>query len=153
MRIVLDDLSGPQIAALLTEHLADMRAVSPPESKHALDLDGLRKPDITVWSVRDGDLTVGCGALKELDPAHGEIKSMRTARSHQRRGVASMLLEHMIGVAGERGYTRLSLETGSAEFFAPAHALYASFGFQPCAPFADYIHDPHSTYLTRTLPS
>lgn len=152
MRIVVDDLSGPEIAAFLADHVAQMRRISPPESKHALDLDGLRKPEITFWSVLDGDTLAGCGALKELDPWHGEIKSMRTAPSHLRRGVASLVLGHIVAVARERGYARLSLETGSADFFAPARALYEKFGFRYCEPFADYTLDPHSAYLTMPLP-
>lgn len=151
VRIVVDDLSGPDIAAFLAEHIAQMRAISPPESKHALDLDGLRKPEITFWSVLDGETLAGCGALKELDPRHGEIKSMRTAPSHLRRGVASRLLGHIITVAGERGYDRLSLETGSADFFAPARAMYEKYGFRYCEPFADYRVDPYSAYLTLPL--
>lgn len=151
MRIVVDDLSGPEIAAFLAEHIAQMRAISPPESKHALDLDGLRKPDVTFWTVLDGDTLLGCGALKELDRTHGEIKSMRTAASHRRRGAGSVMLDHIITVARDRGYARLSLETGTADFFAPARALYEKFGFEYCQPFADYTHDPHSAYLTRTL--
>lgn len=151
MLIRLDDLRGPEIAAFLEEHLDDMYAVSPPESVHALDLDGLRKPEITFWSVWDGDRLVGCGALKELDPTHGEIKSMRTAASHRGRGVASAMLGHIIEEATRRGYRRLSLETGSEEFFAPARALYVKFGFVVTGPFADYGADPNSYFMTRAL--
>jgi putative acetyltransferase len=128
-----------------------MHLHSPPESVHALDLEGLRAADVTFWSVWDGDALVGCGALKELAPDHGELKSMRTAASHLRRGVAAAVLEHIVGVARGRGYRRLSLETGSAEAFAPARALYARFGFQFCGPFGDYGDDPHSVFMTRTL--
>jgi putative acetyltransferase len=151
LTIVVDDLSGPEIAAFLEEHLADMRAISPPESKHALDLDGLRKPEVTFWSVLDGGSIVGCGALHELDPTHGELKSMRTRAPRKRSGVASRLLAHIIDEATRRGYTRLSLETGSADFFLPARKLYEKFGFDYCEPFADYRTDPHSTFMTRTL--
>jgi len=128
-----------------------MRAASPPESTHALDLDGLRRPDITFWTAWDGNVLVGCGALKELDPAHGEIKSMRTAATHRGRGVASAMLTRILEEAAGRGYRRLSLETGSGEFFAPARTLYAKFGFVPCPPFADYWDDPNSCFLTREL--
>ena len=146
-----DDLSGPEVAALLAEHLAGVAEHSPPESIHALDLDGLRAPGVTFWSVWDGDELVGCGALQELDAGHGEIKSMRTAAAHRRRGVAAAVVAHILGEAGRRGYRRLSLETGVQDGFAPARALYARFGFEPCGPFADYGPDPNSAFMTRTL--
>lgn len=151
MKIEVDDLSGPDIRALLAEHVEEMRSISPPESVHALDLAGLRKPGITFWSVRDTDGLVGCGALKELDPVTAELKSMRTARTATRRGVASTLLTHIIEEARRRRYDRLYLETGAEDFFAPARTLYAKFGFEPCEPFADYTHDPNSVYLTKAL--
>ena len=146
-----DDLSGPEIAALLQEHLASVAQYSPPETIHALDLDALRAPDVTVWTVWQGPDLAGCGALKELDPRHGELKSMRTATSHRRRGVAAMLVEHMMLVARERGYRRLSLETGAMEAFAPARALYARFGFEFCGPFADYVEDSYGVFMTKAL--
>ncbi len=151
MEIKIDDLKGPEIYALLQEHLRNMRRNSPPESVHALDIEGLSRPEITFWTVwEDGDL-LGCGALKELDPRHGEIKSMRTASRHLRKGVARNLLNHIIEEARRRGYRRLSLETGSTESFEPAHLLYASFGFTPCGPFADYVEDSFSVFMTREL--
>lgn len=149
--IRVDDLRGPEIAALLEEHLADMRRISPPESVHALDLDQLRRPEITFWAVWDGGTLAGCGALKQLDPVHGEIKSMRTARTHRRRGVAAAMLTHLVAEARRRGYARLSLETGSMAEFEPARRLYASFGFEPCGPFADYGPDPNSAFMTLVL--
>ncbi|MEA3209531.1 MAG: putative acetyltransferase [Chthoniobacter sp.] len=149
--IRIDDLHGPEIAALLTEHLEDMAKVSPPESRHALNLDGLRQPDITFWSVWQGSDLVGCGALKELDATHGEIKSMRVSRAHLRRGIATRVLDHLIGEAKRRGYRRLSLETGSMAFFEPAHRLYAKAGFRLCAPFASYVEDPNSTFMSMEL--
>jgi putative acetyltransferase len=152
VKIMVDDLSGPEIAAFLQEHVEQMRAITPLESKHALDLDGLRKPEITFWTVWDENTLVGCGAIKSLDPGHAELKSMRTATARKRSGVASLLLEHIIAEATRRGFARMSLETGSAEFFAPARRLYEKFGFTYCDPFADYVHDPHSTYMTRPLP-
>ena len=151
MDIRLDDLRGPEIAALLQEHLRDMHRVSPPESVHALDLESLRQPDITLWTMWDAGILAGCGALKELDAQHAEIKSMRTASSHRRKGVAKQLLQHLLEEAKQRGYTRVSLETGSMDFFLPARALYASFGFAPCPPFADYIADPNSVFMTKEL--
>jgi putative acetyltransferase len=151
VRILVDDLRGPEIIALLQEHLAEMRSVSPPESVHALDLPGLRKPEITFWTVWLGAELAGCGALKELSREHGEIKSMRTARDHKRKGVAASVVRHILEEAARRGYRRLSLETGSQPHFAPARSLYASFGFHPCGPFGDYVEDPNSVFMTRSL--
>jgi putative acetyltransferase len=151
MDIRIDDLSGPEIAELLQEHLRDMHRVSPPESIHALDLESLRKPDITFWTIWDGGILAGCGAIKELDSRHAEIKSMRTASSHRRKGVAKQVLQHLLEEAKQRGYTRVSLETGSMDFFLPARALYASFGFEQCPPFSDYVEDPNSVFMTKDL--
>jgi len=151
MQIKLDDLRGPEIAALLQEHLTQMASQSPPESIHALDLAGLRKPEITFWSVWEGDDLVGCGAIKALDAEHAELKSMRTATAHQRKGIAKRLLQHILAEAKARGYQRLSLETGSQEAFAAARTLYTTFGFTICAPFADYIDDPNSVFMTKVL--
>jgi putative acetyltransferase len=149
--IRLDDLNGPEIARLLEEHLRSMYLHSPPESVHALPLEGLRQPGVTMWSAWQGRELLGCGALKELDPAHGEIKSMRTAAAHLRKGVAAAILEHMIGEARRRAYRRLSLETGSQPAFAPARALYERFGFRYCNPFDAYVEDPNSAFMTREL--
>ncbi|MFI6025294.1 GNAT family N-acetyltransferase [Amycolatopsis magusensis] len=151
MEIVVDDLSGPEIAGFLAEHVEEMRSLTPLESKHALDLDDLRKPDVTFWSVYEDGVLVGCGALKALDAEHAELKSMRTNTARKRSGIASTLLEHILAEARRMGFTRISLETGSAEFFRPARRLYEKYGFTYCAPFADYRLDPHSVYLTRTL--
>ena len=151
MKIVVDDLSGPEIARFLEEHVQEMRSITPPESKHALDLDGLRKPEVTFWSVFDGDTLVGCGAIKRLDADHAEVKSMRTASARKRNGIASLLMEHIITEAKRMGFTRLSLETGAAEFFLPARKLYEKFGFEYCQPFADYRLDPLSVFMTRLL--
>jgi putative acetyltransferase len=151
MRIVVDDLSGPAIAEFLDEHLREMRSITPLESKHALDLDSLRKPEITFWTSWDGDTLVGCAAIKRLDPEHAELKSMRTATTRKRSGIASRLLDNAITEARRLGFTRMSLETGSADFFRPARMLYEKFGFGYCEPFADYRLDPSSVYMTRTL--
>ncbi|MET0648568.1 MAG: GNAT family N-acetyltransferase [Pyrinomonadaceae bacterium] len=151
MHVKIDDLSGPEIHELLGEHLRNMHLHSPPESVHALDLEGLRGPGITFWTVWEGGELLGCGALKELNSRHAEIKSMRTAAAHLRRGVASHLLRHILEEAVGRGYARLSLETGSAEAFEPARQLYARFGFAYCGPFADYVEDPYSVFMTREL--
>ncbi|MFO1239493.1 MAG: GNAT family N-acetyltransferase [Sphingomonadaceae bacterium] len=150
-RIVEDDLTGPDIAALLRAHLDAMHEHSPPGSVHALDLQALKAPEITFWSIWVEDRLAGCGALKELEPDHGEIKSMRTAQSHLRRGVASQVLSHMIAVARERGYRRLSLETGSSAPFVPAHRLYEAFGFEPCGPYGDYEDEEFSQYYRLWL--
>ena len=151
MEIKVDDLTGPEINALLEEHLRSAALHSPPESVHALDVECLRKPDVTFWTVWENGELLGCGALKELSPQHAEIKSMRTVAQHLRRGVATTLLQHILEVARRRGYSRLSLETGSMEAFEPARKLYARFGFEYCEPFADYVEDPYSVFMTRGL--
>jgi putative acetyltransferase len=151
MEIRIDDLTRPEIAGLLREHLAGMFETSPPESVHALPLEELRKPDITFWSVwRDSEL-MGCGALKELNPHHGEVKSMRTVTKHLRKGVAAAVLRHILDEAKRRNYKRVSLETGSMDAFLPARKLYESFGFEYCEPFADYVEDPNSVFMTKEL--
>ncbi len=151
MKIEIDDLSGSELHDLLREHLESMALHSPPESIHALDIEALRQPEITFWTVRENDELLGCGALKELDSQHGEIKSMRTSTPHLRKGVAKNLLRHIIEEAVRRGYSRLSLETGSMEAFEPARQLYANFGFTYCEPFADYVEDPYSVFMTREI--
>ena len=148
MDIKIDDLTGPEVAELVGEHLHGMSLNSPPESIHALNLEGLKKPEITFWSAWEGKELVGCGALKELDGQHGEIKSMRTSASHLRKGIARRMLQHIIEEAKRRGYRQLSLETGSMDDFEPARRLYASFGFQYCQPFSDYTEDPNSVFMT-----
>lgn len=151
MHIRLDDLRGPEIAALLQEHLADMYATSPPESVHALDLDGLRQPSIRFYTLWDSETLMGCGALKQHDAMHAEIKSMRVARAQRRQGVGERILLHLISVARTADIARLSLETGSQDFFIPARQLYTKHGFVECGPFADYGPDPNSVFMTRTL--
>lgn len=152
VQIVVDDLSGPRIAAFLEEHIAEMRATSPPESKHALDLDGLRAPGITFWTALDDDGDVlGCAALKRLGDGHGELKSMRVAVHRRGEGIAARLLVHVLDAARAEGLTRISLETGSFDHFAPARRLYARHGFTDCPPFADYRPDPNSVFMTLAL--
>jgi len=151
MKIEVDDLSRPEIHALLNEHLQSMYELSPPESVHALDLEHLRRPGITFWSAWDGSVLLGCGALKELDPKHGEIKSMRTPNTLRRRGAGRAILAHMIAVARSRAYERLSLETGSMQAFKPAQRLYESFGFTYCGPFGEYVEDPNSVFMSLRL--
>jgi putative acetyltransferase len=153
MNIVIDDLNGSEIFELLQEHLESMALHSPPESIHALDIDALRKPEITFWTAWEGEELLGCGALKELDPQHAEIKSMRTSSSHRRKGVARNLLHHILEEAKRRSYRRVSLETGSVEAFEPARRLYSGFGFIFCGPFADYVEDSYSVFMTTELQS
>jgi putative acetyltransferase len=154
VRIAVEDPSAADVHALLEQHLDEMRAVSPPESCHALDLEGLRAESVTFWTARrDGDATLlGCGALLELSADEGEIKSMRTAPAARRAGVAATLLRTIVDEAQRRGYGRLSLETGSQDFFVPARQLYARHGFGACAAFGSYVDDPNSVFMTRTLP-
>jgi putative acetyltransferase len=151
MLIKIDDLTGPEIAQLLQEHLDGMFAVSPAESVHALDIDALRQPEITMWTAWEDGQLCGCGALKELRTDHAEVKSMRTAAAHLRKGVAAALLQTILTTARSRGYQRLSLETGPPAHFAPAHALYQRFGFTVCGPFEGYALDPYSVFMTRLL--
>lgn len=151
MRIEIDDLSRAEIHLLLQEHLHSMHRLSPPESVHALDLDKLRKPEITFWSAWEGSLLLGCGALKQLSPTHGEIKSMRTPAARRRQGAGRAILAHILEVAKHRSYALLSLETGTAEEFRPAHMLYESVGFARCGPFGDYNDDPNSIFMSLRL--
>lgn len=151
LQIRVDDLSGPEIKALLETHLDTMAEHSPPESRHALDLEALRTPAVTFWTVWDGADLVGCGALKALDDRHGEIKSMHTAKAHRGKGAARKLVLHILDEARRRGYRRLSLETGSMAAFLPARKLYETFGFSECPPFANYRLDPHSTFMTLVV--
>jgi len=151
MQIELDNLSRHEVHALLREHLVNMYELSPPESVHALDLTKLRAPDITFWTIWDQSLLLGCGALKELTPTHGEVKSMRTPNHLRRRGAGRAILMHILAEARSRGYRRLSLETGSMQAFEPAQRLYRSFGFTYCGPFADYKADPNSVFMSLEL--
>lgn len=151
VHIHIDDLRGQEIAELLATHIAFCRASSPPESTHVLDLDTLRSPEITFWSAWEGASLLGCAALKELDPAHGEVKSMHTAVRQRGRGVGLALLRQVVAEARSRGYRRLSLETGSMAAFASARALYKRFGFVGCQPFAGYRLDPNSVFMTLDL--
>jgi putative acetyltransferase len=148
VKIVAGDLDDERVIALLDEHLQGMADHSPPESIHALNLDGLKAANVTFWTLWEGDELYGCAALQELDNEHGEIKSMRTAEAHLRKGVAATMLEHIIEEARRRGYRRLSLETGSGPGFDAAHALYEKYGFIYCGPFADYTDDPFSRFMT-----
>lgn len=151
MHIVEDDLTGPEIRALLEEHFAGMLASSPKDSCHFLDFDGLKGPGVTFWSIWDGSALMGCGALKQHDARLGEVKSMRTHADHLRKGAGAAMLEYIIAVARDRGLKQLSLETGSGPAFDAAHALYVRHGFSYCGPFADYKEDPFSRFMTLAL--
>ncbi len=151
MEIRPDDLSAPEVQALLTAHVADMYRISPPGSVHVLDLDGLRQLDVRFYTLWIDGALAGCGALKELDPTHGELKSMRTAEAFRGRGVGKAMLTHLLAVAEAHGYTRVSLETGSQPFFAAAWALYEAAGFTDCPPFDHYVDDPNSRFMTKAL--
>ena len=151
MKIEIDDLSRPAIHALLQEHLHSMRALSPPNSVHALDLQALCQSDITFWSAWEGSQLLGCGALKELGNRHAEIKPMRAPAALRRQGAGRAILAHIVGVARSRACERLSLETGAIEAFRPAQRLYESFGFVRCGPFSDYAEDPYSVFMTLRL--
>jgi putative acetyltransferase len=151
MHIIEDDLTGVEIRALLETHFAGMLANSPRGSCHFLDFDGLNAPDVTFWSIWDGDALAGCGALKALSSTQGEIKSMRTHADHLRKGAGAAMLTHIIAEARQRGYVRLSLETGSSAPFLPAGALYKAFGFKYCPPFGNYVENPFSRFMTLAI--
>lgn len=151
MHIIVDDLTHPQVHALLEEHLDDMRATSPPESVHALDLAGLRHPSITFFTAWENQALLGCIAIKEHSPTHAEIKSMRTPKAIRGRGAATQLLRHLMDFARQNGVESLYLETGSMAFFEPARQLYSRHGFVFCGPFADYTDDPNSCFMMCTL--
>jgi putative acetyltransferase len=147
----VDDLSGEAVRKLIALHLRRMRATSPPESSHALDIDHLRGPGVTFWSAWVEEQLAGCGALKRLDETRCEIKSMRVADEFLRRGIGRAILNHLLAEARRAGYSSMWLETGSTEPFTPALHLYASAGFSRCGPFEDYVEDPFSVFMTRQL--
>jgi len=151
MHIVEGGLDDPRVVELLHTHTTRARAETAPGSAHALDLSGLRAPEVTFWSAWEDDAVVGVGALKRLSADHGEIKSMYTAEAARGRGVGSAMLRHIIAAARGHGISRVSLETGSWPYFAPARALYAQHGFVECAPFGDYQPDSNSVFMTLAL--
>jgi len=151
MQIIPGDLTDPRVVDLLHYHLTNSRANTAPGSAHALDLKALQSPDINFWTAWDGETLVAMGALKRLSEDHGEVKSMRTAQAAQRKGVGSAMLRHIMSAARSRGISRLSLETGSWDYFRPAMALYRKHGFIECPPFADYVPDPNSIFMTLDL--
>ena len=145
--ISLDDPRAPDVRLLLATHLTFARAPTPPEDAHALDVDGLLDPSVTFLSFRRDGVLLAVGALKRLDEEHAEVKSMHTVSAARRQGIGRRMIEHLIAVARDAGYRRLSLETGSMAEFAPARALYASVGFEVCEPFGEYRASPNSTYM------
>lgn len=151
LRFLRDDLTGAEIRGLIAHHLAGMHAHSPACSVHALDLDRLRQPDVTFWSAWADDALVGCGALKQIDPHRGELKSMRVADAYLGRGAGKAILAHLMAEARARGYRSLWLETGSSPAFQAAIAMYTAVGFARCGPFEGYGEDPFSIFMTRPL--
>jgi len=151
LKIILDDLTDKRTLELISTHLAGMAENSPPESIHALNVKGLKRDNIAFYSAWEDEEIMGCGALKELTTKHGEVKSMRTVEKHLKKGVARVILQHIINEAKMRDYTKLSLETGSMEAFQPARRLYESFGFTYCEPFDKYTEDPNSLFMTLNL--
>ncbi|QUM75942.1 GNAT family N-acetyltransferase [Moritella sp. 24] len=151
MEIRIDDLKGEEVALLLQEHHQDMLDHTPAESVHALDLTGLQAPDVTFWSAWIAGELAGCGAIKVIEAGHAELKSMRTSSTHLRQGVAQRLLTHILAEAKNQGITKVSLETGTPDSFIRAQKLYRDFGFNECAPFANYREDPYSLYMTKQI--
>jgi putative acetyltransferase len=151
MQITPGDLADSRVIDLLRYHFTTARAQTAPGSAHALDLKGLQSPDITFWTAWDGETLIAMGALKQLSLDHGEMKSMHTIAAARRKGVGSAMLQHLIAFARSRGMSRLSLETGSWDYFRPAVALYRSHGFVECPPFGDYVPDPNSIFMTLDL--
>ena len=151
LKIEIDDLSNPEVINFLNEHLQHMIQVTPPGYVHALDIEALRNPEITFWTVWEAELLLCCGALKKLNPEHAELKSMRTTPTHLGKGIASFLLDHILSKAKELNYQKIYLETGSYEVFQPARKLYEKFGFTYCEPFADYKESVNSVYMSVDL--
>ncbi|MEZ9141711.1 MULTISPECIES: GNAT family N-acetyltransferase [unclassified Shewanella] len=151
MDIRLDDLTGDDVAKLLSEHLQDMYATSPADSVHALDLSKLRQPHIDFWTIWENNQLAGCGAINRYSVDDVEIKSMRVSNAFRRRGVAATLLTFMLNEAKASGAKTVNLETGSMDFFIPARTLYARHGFIECGPFADYKADANSVFMTLSL--
>ncbi|HPU16302.1 MAG TPA: GNAT family N-acetyltransferase [Polymorphobacter sp.] len=151
MKIIPADLDDPRVVSLLETHHETARAAVPICSAHALDVTGLRAPDISIWAAWDDDTLLALGTLRRLDASHGEIKSMHTAAAHRGKGAGSAILAHIIATARGQGMTRLSLETGATDYFEPARALYRRHGFNGCAPFGDYVPDRNSVFMTRKL--
>jgi putative acetyltransferase len=153
IHITEGDFNDPRVTDLLRIHFTTARAQTAPGSAHALDVTGLQAPDITFWAIWEAETLLGVGALKRLSAGHGEIKSMHTAEAARRKGAGSAMLAHIIAAARACGMSRLSLETGSWDYFGPARALYARHGFVECPPFGDYVLDPNSVFMSLELKS
>jgi putative acetyltransferase len=151
--ISIADPRSADVRRLLERHLAFAHAQVPPEDRHALDVDGLADPSVTFYGLRVDDRLLAVGALKRLDDEHAELKSMHTAEVARRQGLGRLMLDHLVGVARDRGFRRVSIETGSVDAFAPARALYASAGFTICGPFGKYRASPNTTFMSLELPS
>ncbi len=151
MEIKTDDLGGAEIKALLQRHMDEMVATTPPGSCHYLDLNGLRAPEVTLWSLWEKGNLLGCGALQQLDTRHGEIKSMHVHSDHRGKGIAEIMLKHILQIAHQHSYTRLSLETGTTPAFVPARRLYEKYGFEECQAFGDYKSGSNNIYMTILL--
>jgi len=150
-KIILDDLTNKDVLTLIEEHHVDMQATSPPESVHTLDVKALQHPTVKFWTIWDNNILAGCAAYQSINNKHAELKSMRTAYGYKNKGIASKLLEHIISDARDNGFNQLSLETGSMEFFKPARTLYKKYKFNYCLPFASYVDDPNSRFMSLTL--
>ena len=151
MKSIENNFDEPQVNELLTKHFIELRSVSPPGSTHVLDIPGLKDPTIRFWSLWDGDNLVGCGALKLLEKGHGEFKSIRVADKFRKNGMGEKIISHLIDQAKQIGIKKISIETGSGEFFIPARKLFKKFGFKPCKPFANYKYDPNSCYFNLEI--
>ena len=149
--VVPGDLTDPRVVELLEYHVTTALAQGPRESCHAFDVSALQRPEISFWAIWEGEALLGIGALMDLGGGHGEVKSMHTAKTARGRGVGSTMVRHIIATARARGFERLSLETGSMDYFAPARALYARHGFVECGPFEGYVPDPNSVFMTLSL--
>ena len=151
MKSIENNFDEPQVNELLTKHFIELRTVSPPGSTHVLDIPGLKDPTIRFWSLWDADNLVGCGALKLLEKEHGEFKSIRVADKFRKNGMGEKIISHLIDQAKQIGIKKISIETGSGEFFIPARKLFKKFGFKECKPFAHYKEDPNSCYYSLNI--
>ena len=151
MKSIENNFDNPEVNELLRNHFIELRSVSPEGSSHVLDIPGLRIPSIKFWSLWENEELIGCGALKLLNDTHGEFKSIRVADKFRKKKVGEKIIHHLIENAKKLQISKLSIETGSGDFFLPARKLFSKFGFEPCSPFAHYKEDPNSCYYTKNL--
>ncbi len=151
LKLQLADLTAPDFIALIEAHADLMLTLSPPGSCHFLPMEGLKKPSVTLWEIREKTELLACGALQELSATHGEIKCMHTFANARGRGLSKVMLAHIMKTATARGYKRLSLETGVQPGFEPARQLYLTHGFETCSPFGNYEADPNSVFMTKII--